>query len=192
LNLIGDQTIQKAVAAVQLRSEKQPDVEKLMESFVDVGIFTQVSNTNNQIIYGRRGTGKTHIFSVLAAELSKNPRHTVCLIDARTLGSSTQFSDTTVSMQRRCLALFRDILSVIHDQFLSTIVNNPTERANEALTTLGELASAVTDPQIERRTQSISIKKSQTSQVTQGAKATVSTSSIAAEASRNKTLGHGT
>lgn len=151
--MVSDSVVQKAVAAIQLRSERQRDVQKLVGSFVDVGILPQLVNTKHQIIYGRRGTGKTHILSVLAAEFSGRSDTTVCSIDARTLGSSTQFSDSTLPMRRRCLSIFRDILAAVHDQLLDTIVNRPTDRAAAALNELDELSRAVTDPVTEARVQ---------------------------------------
>src|SRR5579883_3063503 len=124
--MVTDPAIQKAVAEIKLRSEKQTDLQKLVGSFVDVGILRQLTNTNSQIVYGRRGTGKTHVFGVLAAELAKLDDSTVCNVDARTLGSSAQFSDHNLPMPRRCLSLFRDVLAAVHDQLLAKIVDRPT------------------------------------------------------------------
>src|ERR1043166_3795422 len=66
VSLVEDQSLMQAVSGIRQRSERQQNLQKLIEAFVDVGILAQINNTNNQIIYGRRGTGKTHIFKVLA------------------------------------------------------------------------------------------------------------------------------
>jgi hypothetical protein len=60
--MIQDPTLVAAVPRILQRSERQVDVEKLTKTFVDVGILPQVKSRNNQVIHGRRGTGKTHIF----------------------------------------------------------------------------------------------------------------------------------
>lgn len=93
--MIQNPELTKAVAAITQRSERQQDPQKLVGAFVDVGILAQIQNTNNQIIYGRRGTGKTHVLRVFGSQL-KPRNEIVCYIDARTLGSTSQFSDDTV------------------------------------------------------------------------------------------------
>ena len=48
------------------RSEKV-DSEALVRTFVDVGpLFNLLSIVDNQILFGRRGTGKTHALRYLA------------------------------------------------------------------------------------------------------------------------------
>jgi ABC-type cobalamin/Fe3+-siderophores transport system ATPase subunit len=64
--MIQDKELAKAVAAIPQRSEKQSNTQKLVEAFVDPGILPQIDNINSQIIYGRHGTGKTHLLRVYA------------------------------------------------------------------------------------------------------------------------------
>ncbi len=104
-----------------------------MGAFVDVGILLQVDSINSQIIYGRRGTGKTHVLRVLESELRARPRIAVILIDARTLGSTSQFSDTSIPLTNRCTALFRDILGEVYNGLLSFIVESAPDGAEKAL-----------------------------------------------------------
>src|ERR1700683_531794 len=144
--ITGDPELQKAVASILQRSEKQRDLQKLVGSFVDVGILPQLLNNNSQIIYGRRGTGKTHLLSVLVSELKKDSQKAVVYIDARTLGSTSQFSDRNIEIKQRCLALFRDILGEVHNALLEQIVTYPTVHANQILDKLGELATIITEP----------------------------------------------
>lgn len=158
MSVISDPVIQKAVANIKQRSEKQRDLQKSIDSFVDFGIIPQIATEKNQIIYGRRGTGKTHLFNYLGAEISKNPRAKVIYIDCRTLGSSSQFSDPSLSIDHRCLALFRDILAEVHDALLERIIDNPTTQSNEVLDLLSLLSESVTNPVSDRRAVSISSK----------------------------------
>jgi len=67
-------------------------------------------------------------------------------IDCRMLGSTSQFSDATMPMPRRCLALFRDILLVVYHTLLEHIVQHPTGRANDALAEADRLANLITEP----------------------------------------------
>ena len=62
--MVQDPELTKEVAGIPQRSEKQSDMQKPVGAFVDVGILPQVDSINSQIIYGRRGTGKTHVMKV--------------------------------------------------------------------------------------------------------------------------------
>jgi hypothetical protein len=69
---LADKVIQNAVSRVQVRAERQENVDQLVETFVDPGISVQLENTNNQILYGRRGTGKTHVLKVVEKSAGAN------------------------------------------------------------------------------------------------------------------------
>src|ERR1022692_4012923 len=100
--MIQDPSLTKAVAGIPQRSEKQSDVQKLVGAFVDPGILPQVDSINSQIIYGRRGTGKTHVLRVFESSLKGRNRTCVVYIDARTFGSTEQFTDVNVALPSRC------------------------------------------------------------------------------------------
>jgi len=144
--MVQDKTLTQAVAAIPQRSERQQDLQKLVGSFVDVGILPQIRNVNNQILYGRRGTGKTHVLRVLASELKQSSKTAILYIDARMLGSTSQFSDPMVPLPARCLALFRDFLAEIYNALLDHVVNVAPPEADRLLDSLNELSSLVTDP----------------------------------------------
>lgn len=144
--LTQDQILRTAVSSIQQRSERQQSERKLIQAFVDGGILAQINNRNNQIMYGRRGTGKTHILKVLGSTVAEGPTNTVVYIDARTLGSTSQFSDHTVPMKQRCLSLFRDVLGEIYNGLLYHIINEPTPAANAALEALDEFGKRITEP----------------------------------------------
>lgn len=145
--MVQDKILSQAVAAIPQRSERQQDLQKLVGSFVDVGILPQIRNVNNQIIFGRRGTGKTHILRVLSDELAKNSRNDVTLyVDARTLGSTSQFSDSSIPLPARCLALFRDFLGEIYNALLDRIVSVSPANSNLLLDLLNRLSELITEP----------------------------------------------
>lgn len=118
-----DRTLAAAVSKMILRSEKENDTEKLLLSYVDAGILEQINNLNNQVVYGRRGTGKTHILKYYNSQLKEDSKNIPLYIDSRNLGSTSSFFDSTKSLQFRCLHLFQDILELISDAILNHITD---------------------------------------------------------------------
>jgi len=144
--MLQDPVIKKAVSTIIQRSERQQNTNKIIASFVDIGIIPQLINNNNQIVYGRRGTGKTHIFKVISSELSHDKNNAIVYIDARTLGSTSQFSDPNIPIKIRCFSLFQDILGVICNDLMEFIIENPSSKSEIALDKLTELMNIVTEP----------------------------------------------
>ena len=147
--MLQDEWLIKSVSRIRLRSERQQDMQKLVGTFVDVGILPQLDNFNNQIIYGRRGTGKTHILRVLSSRLSEEKCNAVVYIDARTLGSTSQFSDYAVPLKYRCFSLFKDILAEIQKGLCDYIVNEPIKEKEVNSQALFELSKVMIEP-VER------------------------------------------
>ena len=154
---ISDLKIARAVATMSQRSERQSDASKLVSSFVDVGVLPQIDNNNNQIIFGRRGTGKTRILKVLQTRCIGRGMAAV-YTDARTFGSSAQYTDPGLSLRQRCLALFRDLLSILHDGLLEFVVNGPAGPANHALELLDQLADSIRDDSMRTETNALTVK----------------------------------
>jgi hypothetical protein len=174
--MLADAGLMRAVAGIKQRSEKQPDIAKLVESFVDVGVLPQLNNSNSQIIFGRRGTGKTHVLSVLGQELRKEPRNTVVFIDARNLGSTAQFTDETISLKTRCISLFRDMLGQIYNSLLEHIVDRPSTLAKQALEELDRLGSVVTDAIAHASEEQVTSRQKDTESTSQDARVVLSDS----------------
>lgn len=139
--MIKDFKIIQAVSSISQRAERQRDINKLISSYVEVGILPQLINNNNQILFGRRGTGKTHILKYYE-NLITDPNKTVIYIDCRVLGSSPQFSDTQLTLSHRCSSLFKDILDEIYDALLNHIAYQPNPKSDLALKALTDLSSA--------------------------------------------------
>ncbi len=191
--MIQDTNIQAAISRIIQRSERQTDTEKLVGTYVDVGLLPQLLNTNHQIFYGRRGTGKTHVMKVLESSFAKDQNVTTIFIDCRTLGSTSQFSDTSIPMGRRCLALFRDFLLEIHHGLLEHIAEYPTDRAEQAFNASNHLESIVTEPlsilKANRVATEVSEHQEASETMTVKARVSPTKSSMAAEASAK--TGHG-
>lgn len=155
--LLNDKTVMSAVSGILQRSEKQTDVNKLVGSYVDTGILPQLLNRNSQIIYGRRGTGKTHVFKVLVAKLSI-AGNAVCYIDARTLGSTAQFTDTSLTVRQRCTSLFRDILGEIQSVLRDSVIYQSNGHLDQCLQLVDDLAQLATEPVLSLKDQAVSQK----------------------------------
>ncbi|WP_339686037.1 hypothetical protein [uncultured Pseudoalteromonas sp.] len=116
--------INSIIMRLAKRAEKlQP--EHLKKSFVDVGpTYTLLSSTENQIMFGRRGTGKTHFFSVLNKDTVD--RGVISIpIDMRLIGSTGGiFSDTNIPKGERATRLLSDTLCIIHEVILDYIFEN--------------------------------------------------------------------
>lgn len=104
------------------------DRQHLIDSFVDVGhLFTLLSNPDSQILFGRRGTGKTHVLAYLTSEVQKKGSVAIQL-DMRTMGSTGGiYSDTRLSISERATRLLVDALCAIHDRVLTEIVEKSEE-----------------------------------------------------------------
>lgn len=63
--------INSAFLGVQRRAEAV-DRQTLVQTFVDIGaLFAVLSSRDHQIVYGRRGTGKTHALLYVAEQAKK-------------------------------------------------------------------------------------------------------------------------
>lgn len=106
--------INRTLLQIQRRSEKSTP-EVLRGTFVDVGMLQALLvSTDHQIIYGRRGTGKTHALNYLAE--TKRVAGDICIyIDMRTIGSSNGiYADEQVPLAERATRLLRDTLGAVH------------------------------------------------------------------------------
>jgi hypothetical protein len=149
--MVQDKELVKAVAAIPQRSEKQSDTQKLVEAFVDPGILPQLESINSQIVYGRRGTGKTHVLRVLESSLKADQRNCVVYVDARTFGSTSQFTDINVPLASRCTSLFRDLLGEIYNALLDFVVRQEGPDVDKALEEVSHFGIAATESVAERR-----------------------------------------
>jgi hypothetical protein len=105
----------EALVQVQRRAERV-EAARLVATFVDAGpLFTLLSNTDHQVMYGRRGTGKTHALKYLGETVLHRGDHSI-YVDMRTVGSNGGlYADTNVPTTERGTRLLVDTLAVVHD-----------------------------------------------------------------------------
>src|SRR5947209_10267572 len=61
--------------------------EGIRRTYVDVGLVeASLASREHQVVFGRRGTGKTHALENLAQSL-RDRGHAVIMVDLRTIGS---------------------------------------------------------------------------------------------------------
>jgi len=138
-NFIEDPVVREAVGGFATRSERAEDLERLVATFVDSGILGLVDNSKNQVIYGRRGTGKTHLLRVIEARFGADETTVVTYLDARTLGSSELFTDTDRPLHLRFLGLYRDVIAVLHNALFYALASGQRGNVDAALSTLAEI-----------------------------------------------------
>jgi hypothetical protein len=80
----GLSAINRGFNKVPKRAEGRVSAQ-LRDTFVDSGVATALESIDNQILYGRRGTGKTHAFSYLAATRGEEGGIGI-YVDLRTVG----------------------------------------------------------------------------------------------------------
>ena len=174
---------------VLLRLSKRAETsgrEALLRTFVDVGpLSALLASADHQIVYGRRGTGKTHAFAYISS-IQEDAGNATAYIDLRNIGSSGGiYADTNRSVSERATCLLVDTLSAIHERlyeyFLSTPSAPDLSRTGPAL---DALATAITEVMVVGSVQ-LEEKKSlsQTDETKAGLGATLAPTKAAVEAS---------
>ncbi|RRD23973.1 hypothetical protein ECB98_15070 [Brucellaceae bacterium VT-16-1752] len=140
--------VQKALMSFDKRAERVSN-DILEATFVDSGpLFDLVSTNNNQVIYGRRGTGKTHVLKYLQQQVIKKDGVPV-YIDLRNVGSNGSiYGDESRSIAERANTLILDVLNhllselytiAIHQLDQSIDPNQISIRLDDFSNALGEV-----------------------------------------------------
>lgn len=106
------------------RAEKATETS-LVATYVDSApLFALLSTENNQVIYGRRGTGKTHALKVLGDHVEQKKSEIPVYIDMRTVGSNGSiYSDQSRSLAERASVLLIDAISSILNEFYNIAIS---------------------------------------------------------------------
>lgn len=116
--------ISKLFINLSKRAEKN-DPQVLMDSFVDVGPLSAVLTTiDNQILYGRRGTGKTHALAYVSG-LVREKGDIPIYVDLRKIGSTGGlYSDGSIPLPERATRLLIDVLTALHAGLLEAVLDD--------------------------------------------------------------------
>jgi hypothetical protein len=113
-----------AFLRIAKRAERQDD-DVLQRTFVDFGsVFTVLSSVDHQVIFGRRGTGKTHLLTVLRQTKRANGEIAIQL-DMRNLGSAGGiYADASIPLTQRATRLLIDVLAAIHGSLFEQAIEH--------------------------------------------------------------------
>jgi len=141
--------INKAIFRLSRRAEASAR-PKLIQTFVDIGpLFSLLSGVDHQILYGRRGTGKTHVLNYLADNREKDG-DAVVVTDLRNIGSSAGlYADTSVPLPERATRLLVDTLLSIHSSLYEFFIELAEElNLSQSGPALDRLADAITEVKV--------------------------------------------
>lgn len=113
-----------ALISIRKRAEKN-EAENLQRTFADVGVMPRLAVADNQVVYGRRGTGKTHALRKLQAEVTS--RGDVALfLSLDTLGTTKDFTERRGAINNQVAAnLLADFLEGITEELRDAIAERP-------------------------------------------------------------------
>lgn len=133
----------RALLRVPRRAEAG-QVERLADTFVDCGIVAALETVDHQVVYGRRGTGKTHALRFLAAQACGAGDLAVYL-DLRTVGSpGGLFLAEPAGVVERAARLLVDLLGQFHESVLAAVLADDAPQADATLVArLDDLLAAI-------------------------------------------------
>jgi hypothetical protein len=125
------------------RRAESTDRSILAMTFVAAGSFSaMLHSADHQILYGRRGTGKTHALQYLS-NLIEHTGDVPVYVDPRTIGSAEgMYTDSNQSPAVRGTHLLVDTLEAIHEELLSVAFGCEIGDQDALLMALDELAEA--------------------------------------------------
>lgn len=119
--MAGLSDINRAFNLVPKRAEARAS-EQLRDTFVDSGVAVALEVIDHQVLYGRRGTGKTHVLRYLESVVETRGDVAV-YVDLRTIGSPEGlFAGDSVSPNERTARLLVDLLGQLHDSLLGAAI----------------------------------------------------------------------
>lgn len=127
------------------RAEKAPSVV-LRDSFVPVpSLLSQLQVPEHQVVYGRRGTGKTHLLRYLG-DRQASDGCLVVYLDLRQAGAAEDvFSARQESFAVHATQLLVDVLEQVHSQIYEQVLTDAwSGRLAELSVALDALAEAAT------------------------------------------------
>jgi hypothetical protein len=146
--------VHKTLISFNKRAERSSN-DLLVATFVDSApLYDLLSTQNSQVIYGRRGTGKTHALKFLSEQVVKKGDLAIYL-DLRSVGSNGSiYGDVSRNLAERASTLILDVLRAVYDELLQTAVGQIDSALNpEQITVrIDDLAAAISRVEITGET----------------------------------------
>lgn len=115
--------INRAFNRIPKRAESR-QVNQLYETFEDSGVAAALEAIDHQVLYGRRGTGKTHALRYVESRIRATGDVAV-YVDLRTVGSPEGlFMGDDVPIGERAARLLVDLLAQLHDVLLQAALDD--------------------------------------------------------------------
>jgi hypothetical protein len=190
--------INRLLMRVARRAEKASP-EHLARTFVPVHpVPTLLDSPDSSVLYGRRGTGKTHLLKYLAA--TKTAAGDIALyVDLRTIGSSGGlYADRSTSAAERGTHLLVDVLEEIHNQLYELLLSGDQydDVLDDLVPSLDAIAAAATDLRVvggsTEREHTVDATDEHTREGSLGARLTMSPAVHATGGRRHKRATHTT
>lgn len=113
----------KAAIGYDRPSLKSEDLDSFRPFYVDRGLIAQLRNNSNQLIVGRRGTGKTHLLGTLKEVIrDESPNDFVFMISIMEIFPQTPPNHDTesrsFSKKRLAKAMFEGFINIYFDRLL--------------------------------------------------------------------------
>lgn len=141
--------INRGLARVARRADQKTD-EHLRKTFVDSGVTAALEITDHQVLFGRRGTGKTHALRYVHGEIGKH-RDIAVYIDLRMVGSpESMFAGEALPQTERTGRLLVDLLAQVHEALLAFVVDDDELVGNVTLVSaLDALVEGITAVRVD-------------------------------------------
>jgi hypothetical protein len=138
--------INRAIMRIPRRAE-MTDTALLERTFVDLGSLSLVMESrDHQVLYGRRGTGKTHALVHLSA-LAERSGDLPVYVDMRMTGDAGFYGDTRRSVAQRGTGLLVDMLERLHEALFTWVVEHSADSSGLA-NAIDSLAAAITQVEV--------------------------------------------
>ncbi len=135
---------------VDKRAERSSS-EVLSATFVDSApLYDMLATRNNQVVYGRRGTGKTHALRYLQRDVAERGEISI-YSDLRNIGSNGSiYGDPSRTIAERAGVLIRDVLQVLLDEFYQLAVSalDHALDMSQITTRLDDFARAISEVRV--------------------------------------------
>jgi hypothetical protein len=148
-----------AVKNIDFRSERRG---KYLNIFEDWGILDSLENNSNQVIFGRRGSGKTHLIGSFEEKNDKiqNNNKVVTFVDLRD-ASSMCLVDADDKDKRKLFAfeffwrtaylIFVQLKNKLENQYVSTSDEIKKDKISDALSKVNELLDLISENKISHQ-----------------------------------------
>jgi hypothetical protein len=141
--------------ALRLRDNAQRfSSDFIVDTFVDVKPLIDLLLTeDHQVIFGRRGTGKTHALRYAAEWIDRQPDAAAIYLDMKRVGANDIVGNSRVPLDEQASRLLVDVLGALHSGLLALVVDHDvadgSPESDLRLAILEDLARVITDLRVE-------------------------------------------